>query len=346
MQPLPLNKVFFLMKNMTLALLSLTMPLLIAEETVNLYSQRHYDADKKVFAKFTEQTGIKVKVVKGKADELIQRLKSEGKKTPADILLTKDAARIVWADTEGLLQSVSSETLNKQVPKHLRDPEGKWYGITQRARVLIYAKDRVKPESLTSYDDLTKPAWKGKVVARSSANIYNQSLLSSIIANKGEKAALVWAIKVRQNMARKPQGSDRDQIRAVAAGVADVAIANTYYLGLLANSENPKDREVASKVAIAFPEQKGKGTHVNISGAGIVKHAKNKKNAVKFLEFLTGEYAQSVYPEGTYEYPLNLKSEAKLHKEWGTFKPDTLNLKALGKNNAKAVKLFQTAKWE
>ena len=317
-----------------------------ANEELNIYSQRHYDADKIVFAKFTEKTGIKINVVKGSADELVQRIKSEGDKTPADLLLTKDAARIVWADSEGLLAPVDSAVLTKQVPNHLRSDKNTWFGLTQRARVLVYAKDRVKAGELKSYDDITKPEWKGRVVARSSSNIYNQSLLSSIIANKGEKQALIWAIKVRANMARKPQGSDRDQIRAVAAGVADVAIANTYYVGLLANSEDPKDREVASKVAICFPDQDGKGTHVNISGAGVLKASKNKKNAIKFLEFMTSSEAQSVYPEKTYEYPLTLKSESKLHKAWGSFKPDTLNLEALGANNAKAVKLFQTAKWE
>ena len=334
------------MKKQILALLLGTTFAASAEGELNIYSQRHYDADKIVFADFTKKTGIKVNVVKGSADELVERIKSEGEKTPADILLTKDAARLVWADTEGLFQPVSSETLTKQVPAHLRDPENKWFGITQRARVLIYAKDRVKPEELTSYDDIVKPEWKGRIAVRSSSNIYNQSLLSSIIANKGEKEALVWAIKVRGNMARKPQGSDRDQIRAVAAGLADVAIANTYYLGVLANSEDPKDREVASKVAISFPDQEGNGTHVNISGAGVLKHSDNKENAIKFLEFMTSSAAQSVYPEKTYEYPLTLESTSALHKSWGTFKPDTLNLEELGKNNAKAVELFQAAKWE
>lgn len=333
------------MKNLITAF-ALTAGSLAAENVVNLYSQRHYDADKEVFAKFTQQTGIKVNVVKGKADELIERLKAEGSKTPCDILLTKDAARLVWADTEGLLQPVTSDTLNKQVPAHLCDKDNKWYGLTQRARVLVYAKDRVKAGELKSYDDITKPEWKGRVVVRSSSNIYNQSLLASIIANKGEKAALVWALKVRNNMARKPQGSDRDQIRAVAAGLADVAIANTYYVGLLANSKDPKDREVASKVAICFPEQDGKGTHVNISGAGVVRHAKNKENAIKFLEFMTSDAAQKVYPEKTYEYPLSLKSDSALHQSWGEFKADQLNLKALGDNNVKAVELFQKANWE
>lgn len=318
----------------------------LAEQVVNLYSQRHYPADKEVFELFTEQTGIKVNVVKAGADELIKRLESEGVNSPADLLLTKDAARLQWADSKGLYQPIDSDLLKKNVPEHLRDPEMKWFGFTQRARVLVYAKDRVKPDELQTYEDLTKPEWKGRIVARSSSNVYNQSLLAGMISTLSEKEALLWAIKVRQNMARKPQGSDRDQIRAVASGLADVAIANSYYLGLLVNSEDPKDRELAGKVKIVFPNQDGRGTHVNISGVGLCKHAKNKENAIKFVEFLTSPEAQSVYPEKTYEYPLSLEMITPLHKSWGNFKPDSLNLKALGENNAQAVKIFQAAKWE
>lgn len=317
-----------------------------AEEVVNLYSQRHYPADKEVFAKFTAKTGIKVNVVKANADELIERLKSEGVNSPADVLLTKDAARLYWADSEGLFQPVTSDALLKNVPAHLRDPQNKWFGLTQRARVIVYSKDRVKDGEIKSYADLAKPEWKGRVLSRSAAHIYNQSLVAAMIANVGEKEALLWSLKFRQNMARKPQGSDRDQIRAVAAGLADAAIVNSYYLGLLLNSADPKDREVASKVKILFPDQDGKGAHVNISGAGVCKHAKNKANAIKFLEFVTGEEAQKVYPQKTYEYPLSLKMTTSLHKSWGDFKPDTLNLKELGKNNAKAIKVLQAAKWE
>lgn len=318
----------------------------LAEQVVNLYSQRHYPADKEVFALFTEKTGIKVNVVTANADELIKRLQAEGEKSPADVLLTKDAARLSWAASLGLYQPIASEVLEKNVPAHLRDPEMKWFGFTQRARVLIYAKDRVKADELKTYEDLTKPEWKGRIVARSASNIYNQSLLSAIIAASGEKEALIWAAKVRQNMARKPQGSDRDQIRAVASGLADVAIANSYYLGLLIHSEDPKDRELAAKVKIAFPNQEGRGTHVNISGIGVCKHAKNKENAIKFIEFLSSKEVQDLYPDKTYEYPLSLKMVTPLHKSWGSFKPDTLNLKALGENNTKAVKIFQAAQWE
>lgn len=320
----------------------------VAEDSLTIYSQRHYPADKKVFADFTEQTGVKINVVKGSADELIQRLKSEGEASPADILLTKDAARIYWATEEGLLQDAGSEVLKKQVPDYLRDPEGRWVAMTQRARVIVYSKERVKQGEISTYADLAKPEWKGRVLVRSSANIYNQSLLSSLISTTGEKEALLWAVQVRKNMARPPQGSDRDQIRAVAAGLGDVALVNSYYLGLLVNSDNPADREVAAKVAICYPDQgeKGRGAHMNISAAGVVKHAKNKANAVKFLEFLTAKEAQTYYPQATYEYPLSLELTTPLHKSWGEFKHDTLHLSELGKYNADAIKIFQAAQWE
>ena len=319
-----------------------------AEDTLTIYSQRHYPADQKLFTDFTEQTGVKINVVKGSADELIERLKSEGEASPADLLLTKDAARIHWATEEGLLQGVESEALKNQVPAYLRDPKGRWVGVTQRARVIVYSKERVKKDEISSYADLAKPDWKGRVLARSSSNIYNQSLLASLISNVGKKDALLWAVQVRKNMARPPQGSDRDQIRAVAAGLGDVAIVNTYYLGLLAKSDNPADQEVASKVAICFPEQgeNGRGTHMNISAAGVTKYSKNKEHAVKFLEFITGKGAQAFYPHETYEYPLSLDLTTPMHKSWGSFKPDSLHLSELGKYNADAIKLFQTAQWE
>lgn len=313
---------------------------------VNVFSYRHYDADKTLYKKFTEETGIKVNIIKSKADALLQRLETEGDKSSADLLITSDAARLVKAKELGLLQSVKSEVLEKQVPANLRDSEGQWYGVTVRARVLAYAKDKVKAGELKSYMDLTKPEWKGRVVARSSSNIYNQSLLASFIANKGEKEAAAWALKVRKNMARDPQGSDRDQLRAVAAGVADVAIVNTYYIGLLANSSDEKDQAVASKISVCFPDQDEQGTHINISGAGICKYAPNKDNAVKLLEFLTGEEAQQTFPQVTSEYPLSLKATTPLIKSWGEFKADSLNLEELGKNNKSAAKVYQAVSWE
>ena len=314
---------------------------------INIYSHRHYDSDKILYKAFTEETGIKINVVKGGADQLIQRLISEGNSSPADILMTVDAGRLERAKKVGILQPASSEVLEKNVPIEMRDPEGYWYGLTVRARVIVYSKDRVKPGDLSTYEDLTNSKWEGRIVARSSSNIYNQSLLASIIAAKGKNKALEWAKEVRKNMARSPRGSDRDQARAVSAGLADVAIMNTYYIGILANSSDSSDREVAKNVGVFFPNQKDRGTHINVSGAGITASSKNKKDAIKFLEFLTMKRAQQVFGNVNYEYPLKIENnQSSLLKSWGSFKADKLNLSILGEKNSDAVKLFDLAGWE
>ena len=314
---------------------------------INIYSHRHYDSDKILYKAFTEETGIKINVVKGGADQLIQRLISEGNNSPADILMTVDAGRLERAKKAGILQPASSKVLEKNVPIEMRDPEGYWYGLTVRARVIVYSKDRVKLDDLSTYEDLTNSKWKGRIVARSSSNIYNQSLLASIIAAKGKNKALEWAKEVRKNMARSPRGSDRDQARAVSAGLADVAIMNTYYIGILANSSDSSDREVAKNVGVFFPNQKDRGTHINVSGAGITASSKNKKDAIKFLEFLTMKRAQQVFGNVNYEYPLKIENnQSSLLKSWGSFKADKLNLSILGEKNSDAVKLFDRAGWE
>ena len=314
---------------------------------INIYSHRHYDSDKILYKAFTEETGIKINVVKGGADQLIQRLISEGNNSPADILMTVDAGRLERAKKAGILQPASSKVLEKNVPIEMRDPEGYWYGLTVRARVIVYSKDRVKPGDLSTYEDLTNSKWEGRIVARSSSNIYNQSLLASIIAAKGKNKALEWAKEVRKNMARSPRGSDRDQARAVSAGLADVAIMNTYYIGILANSSDSSDREVAKNVGVFFPNQKDRGTHINVSGAGITASSKNKKDAIKFLEFLTMKRAQQVFGNVNYEYPLKIENnQSSLLKSWGSFKADKLNLSILGEKNSDAVKLFDRAGWE
>ena len=314
---------------------------------INVYTHRHYDSDKILFKKFTDMSGIKVNVIKGGADQLIQRLLSEGKNSPADILLTVDAGRLVRAKDMGLLEPVSSKILTKNVPKMMRDSENHWFGLSVRARVIAYAKDRIKENELSTYEDLADPKWRGKIVVRSSNNIYNQSLLASLINENGSKKALKWAKSVRNNMARKPRGNDRDQARAVASGVADLAIINTYYLGLLANSSDKADREVAEKLNIFFPNQNGRGTHINISGVAVTKSSKNKKEAIRFIEFLTDEDNQRIFSEANYEYPLDYNnSKSKIHLKWGRFKADNIDLTILGKNNAEAVKIFDLAGWE
>ena len=314
---------------------------------INLYTHRHYDSDKILFEKFTDETGIKINVIKGSADQLIQRMISEGKNSPADILLTVDAGRLHRAKEAGVLQSVNSETIDKNVPSEMRDPDGFWYGLTVRARVIVYAKDRINSNELSTYEDLATAKWKGKIAIRSSGNIYNQSLMASLIEANGSRRALRWAIGIRKNMARAPRGNDRDQVRAVAAGLADIAVVNTYYLGILANSKEKKDRDVFNKVSVFFPNQNNRGTHINISGAGIAKYSKNKSDAIKFIEFLTSPEAQETFGKVNYEYPLFIENnKSDLLKSWGTFKADKQNLSILGIRNSEAVKLFDRADWK
>jgi len=314
---------------------------------INLYTHRHYNSDKLLFKAFTKKTGIKINVIKGSADQLIQRLQTEGENSPADILLTVDAGRLVRAKNLGLLQPVTSPLLIKQIPSEMRDLDGYWYGLTVRVRALIYSKDRVKQNQLSTYEDLAHKKWRGRIVVRSSNNIYNQSLLASIIAANGELDAYKWAKSVRSNMARSPRGSDRDQARAVASGLADVAIMNTYYLGVMANSSDKKDQDVVKKIAVFFPNQKGRGTHINVSGAGITKSSKNKEEALKFLEFLTNENSQKVFSSANYEYPLKINEHnSTILKSWGQFKYDPLSLSVLGEKNTQAVKIFDRAGWE
>ncbi len=316
------------------------------QAVVNVYSHRHYEADQELFRYFTEMTGIQVNVQTASADELITRLETEGASTSVDVLITVDAGRLHRAKERGLLQSVSTATLDANVPSHLRDPDGFWYGLTQRGRVIVYATDRVDPSELSSYEDLADPRWKGRVLVRSSENIYNQSLLASIIAANGEEAAERWAEGIVANMARAPQGGDTDQIKDVAAGVGDVAIVNTYYLGRLLNTDEAADRNLADKVGVFFPNQADRGTHVNVSGAGITAYSPNRENAIRLLEFLTETKAQSVFAEANFEYPVKPGIEwAATLSGWGEFVADTLNLSTLGALNAQAVMMFDRAGW-
>lgn len=316
-------------------------------DTLTIYSYRHYESDVLLYEKFTKQTGIKVEVVKSKAGALLERLKAEGDKTPADILITSDAGRLHQASEAGVLQPLRSAFLEQRVPVNLRDPQGYWFGFTQRARVFVYAPDRVNVEELSTYEGLANEDWRGRVLVRSSANVYNQSLLSSLIDSNGKQQAIHWAEAVRNNMARAPQGSDRDQMRAVAAGLADVAIVNTYYLGLLANSDNQKDRDVAAQLKIFFPNQAERGTHVNVSGAGIVAGTNSFEAAKQFLEYLATDEAQSAFPSATYEYPVVPDvAWSPLQLQWGPFKADTISLARLGELNAEAIRCFNLAGWE
>ena len=319
----------------------------VKQQEVNVYTHRHYKADQELFARFEKETGVKVNVVNAKADELMQKMTIEGEQSPADVLITVDAGRLVRAKNKGLLQPANSPFLTKTIPTHLKDIDNNWFSLTKRARVIVYNPKKVKEEELSTYQALTEDKWKNKILIRSSGNIYNQSLLASIIANEGEEKASKWASGIVANMARSPKGNDRDQVKAVVAGEGDLAIVNTYYIGKLLNSKNPDEVKIANEIKIFFPNQNGSGTHINVSGAGVAKYAPNKANAIKFIEFLVSKEAQKVFANSNYEYPINKEvAIADLLKSWGTFKEDTLSLTKLGENNKKAVLIFDVAGWK
>ena len=315
-------------------------------QVVNVYSHRHYDADRALFEDFEAQTGIRVNVVQAKADELIERMRAEGQASPADILMTADAGRLVRAEDLGLLRPVKTTLLTESVPSHLRDPEGYWYGLTKRARVIVWDTDRLESPGIETYADLASSDMDGRVLIRSSSNIYNISLLASIVEARGREEAQRWAEGVVSNMARDPQGNDRDQMKALVAGLGDYAVVNTYYVGLLIDSDDPAEAEVGRRIGILFPDQGNGGAHINVSGAGVAAHAPNPENAVRLLEFLTSAEAQGVFAEQNYEYPVNPAVEASgLIASWGGFEESTINLRALGDNADEAIRIFDEAGW-
>ncbi|MGE0075013.1 MAG: Fe(3+) ABC transporter substrate-binding protein [Sphaerochaetaceae bacterium] len=316
-------------------------------ESVNVYTHRHYEADAALFKQFEAETGISVNVVTAGADELIQRLSQEGKLSPADILITADAGRLEYAKELGLLRQFDSANIQSAVPAAYRDSEGYWTGLTLRGRVVVYDATRNDGSRLSTYEALVDDDFADSLLVRSSANIYNQSLLASLIAHYGAAKAEAWAAGIVANMARAPQGNDRDQMKALVAGDGDYAIVNTYYVGLLQTSNDPQEQEVGSRIKVFFPNQEGRGTHVNVSGAGITAHAPNKENAVKLLEFLVTKQAQEVFAKTNFEYPV--RNDVALHPvvaAWGEFKADDLNLSLLGEYNTEAVKIFDKTGWK
>lgn len=330
----------------TLAL-TFVSPLAFAAEQVNLYSARKEALIKPLLDKFTRATGVEVNLVTGKADALLKRLQSEGRNSPADLFITVDAGRLYRATAAGVLQPIKSALLSKVVPAAYRDPEGYWYGLSLRARPIMYVKGKVNPEQLSTYEALADPRWKGRVCIRSSSNIYNQSLLASMIIAKGKVKTEAWAKNFVANFARPPKGGDRDQIKAAAAGQCDLAIANTYYLGQMLTGRDQAQRQAASKLAIFWPNQKDRGAHVNVSGAGVTKAAKNKSNAIRLLEYLVGDTSQAWYAEINNEYPVRQGvTTSKTVVSWGEFRADSVNLAQLGKHNADAVKLMDRAGWK
>ncbi|GGE06444.1 Fe(3+) ABC transporter substrate-binding protein [Psychroflexus salis] len=314
---------------------------------INVYTHRHYESDQELFKAFEEESGIKVNVINASADELIQKMVLEGEQSPADVLITVDAGRLHRAKAKNLLQPITNSKIDSIVPSHLKDKENYWFGLTKRARVIVYAKDRVDPMELSSYENLVDEKWKNKIVVRSSSNIYNQSLMASIIANDGEDAAKMWAEALVNNMARSPKGNDRDQVKAVAGGEADLAIVNTYYIGKMLNSKDQAELDAAQSVEVFFPNQEDRGTHINVSGIGVAKYAPNQEAAIQFITYLLSEKSQKIFASSNYEYPVNPNVEnAEVLKSWGSFKEDQLNLSKLGELNKKAVILFDEAGWK
>lgn len=318
-----------------------------ATEEVNLYSARKEQLIKPLLDKFTEQTNIKVNLVTGKADALLKRLTSEGKNSPADLLITTDAGRLHRAKVANVLQTVESEILETAIPAHLRDPEGLWFGLSQRARPIFYVKGKVNPSELSTYEALSDPKWKKRICIRSSGNIYNQSLVSSMLASNNKDEVETWAKGFVANFAQPPKGGDRDQIKAAASGICDIAIANTYYYGGMLRSKDAKQVEAANKVAIFWPNQEGRGTHVNISGIAMTKAAKNTDNAKLLMEFLANKESQAWYAQVNSEFPVREGvAWSDDLKQWGEFKSDDLSLAKLGENNADAVRLMDRARWK
>lgn len=314
---------------------------------VNVYSARGEDLIKPALDTFTEQTGIKVNLITESADALIRRIELEGANSPADVLLTVDAGRLFRAKEAGILASLKSPILTQRIPSAYRDPDNQWFGLSLRSRVIMFDKSRVSAEEISSYEDLADPKWKGEICIRSSGNIYNQSLLASLIEHHGEEATEVWAEGLVSNMARRPQGGDRDQIRAAVAGQCKLAVANTYYLAGMLNSDVDTDVEVAQKIGVLWPNQDDRGAHMNVSGAGLIKGSKNVEEARQLIEFLSDDYAQGWYSEVNNEYSVRADIPVSTTLQgFGPFKADQLNLEVLGKNNEAAVRLADRAGWQ
>ena len=325
---------------------TLLSPLVMAEQ-VNLYSARKEALIKPLLDKFTQQTGISVNLVTGKADNLITRLKSEGKYSPADLLLTTDVGRLYRAKQQGLTQAISVSDVIATLPNNFRDDQGHWLGLSLRARPLMVSIERVDLQTVSDLEDLTGPKWKGRVCIRSSSNIYNQSMVASLIAQLGESATQEWVNGLVNNFARAPQGGDRDQIKAVAAGLCDVAIANTYYLAGMLSSKDEATQLQAKKVKVIWPNQVDRGAHINISGVALAKHAPNKEAAVKLIDFLLSEESQLWYATTNHEYPVFADvAWSELLQSFGTFKTEQVPLGQLGELNAAAVRMMDRAGWK
>lgn len=316
-----------------------------AANDVNIYSYRQAVLIKPLLDRFQEKTGIKANVVYLKKG-MMTRLKAEGAASPADVILTVDASRLIRLDQMGAFQPLDSAAVAAAVPANLRHPKGHWFGLTVRGRVIFYNPAKVKASELSTYEALAEAKWKGRICIRSSSNVYNQSLIASIVAANGAEKAQAWANGFVKNFARKPAGGDRDQLRAAAAGECDIAISNTYYFAGLAKSKKERDRKAAAAVRLFWPNQDSRGAHVNISGAGVAKHAKNRANAVKLIEFLASKEAQEIYARIVNEYPVRKDVQpGKIVADFGEFKADSLTLSELAKYQKEAVRIADRAGW-
>ena len=315
---------------------------------VNVYTARHYASDDALYQAFTEETGIEVNVIEAPGDLLIERVRADGERSQADVVVTVDAGRLWRADEAGLFQSAPElADVLAQVPASLRQPDGDWFGFATRVRVVAYAKDRVDPSLISTFEDLTDPQWQGRICVRSSNNVYNQSLLAAMVAQDGAEAADAWAQGIVNNMARAPQGGDTDQIRAVAARECDVAIINHYYLARFMRSEDPADQDIASQIGVIFAGLGDGGAHVNVSGAGLAANAPNRENAIALLRFLLTEDSQRLFAELTNEYPVipGVTYDNDVLDAFGAYASDDVNVDALGANAAEAQRIFDRVGW-
>jgi iron(III) transport system substrate-binding protein len=336
-------------RSMLVAMTALAASVVAAQEAVlNLYTSRHYQTDESLYTEFTAKTGIKVNRVEGKEDELIERLKREGANSPADVFLTSDVARLQDAKEAGLFARADSNALGGRVPAAYRDADGTWYGMSYRARVIAYNKNKVKPDEVATYAALADPKFKGRVCVRSGGHPYNRTLVAAMNANQGEEKTEQWVKGLVANLAQDPRGGDTDQVKSVAAGECDVALTNHYYYVRLLASTKPEDQDVVSKAKVAFPDQAGAGTHINISGGGMLKNAPHKEAAVKFLEYLASDSAQTYFANGNNEWPVvaGVKIANPPLEAMGSFKTDKLSADALAKNSAAAQRLIDRAGWK
>ena len=333
-------------KLFTLLLLVLLSPVLQAQE-VNIYSAREENLIKPILDRFSAESGIKVNLITGGADELTTRIEREGVNSPADVLLTVDVGRLHRAKEQGLLRTIESDLLEERIPAHYRDSENQWFAMSLRSRVIMYSKERVNPADLSTYAALADPRWLDKMCVRSSSNIYNQSLVASMISHQGVEATEAWARGLVANFGRDPQGGDRDQISAIVAGQCDLALVNTYYLAGMLVSSTGDDRNTALQVGVFWPDQMGNGAHVNVSGAGVTANAPNPEAAVRLLEFLVNDESQAWYGEANNEFPVRTNiNVSETLRSWGTFKADSIALEELGIHNAEAVRLMDRAGWK